>query len=194
MSTFQSLMTLVMAVGTACAGANEWHADLARASSAEVTFDAVGKPSLLQIHGKSGSAPKGRLIFSGRSLTGTARFDLRTLETGISLRDTHMKEKYLETGKFPEATLEFHRTALPSDFGPGKKMANVPFEGDLTLHGKKKAVRGKLTLDPSGSSVVVHAQFVLQTPDFGIARPAYAGISLADAVTANVALTAPFAR
>jgi hypothetical protein len=67
-----------------------------------VTFEATGKPSFIKIKGE------------GTKLTHTEKkekdkkidlfeFDMADLNSGIDLRDLHMKEKYLKTKEFPKA-------------------------------------------------------------------------------------------
>src|SRR5262249_37220642 len=57
------------------------------------------------------SAFSGDLVLADTSgaVSGAVEVDLRTLQTGIGLRDRHLKEKYLETGRdntFATARLE----------------------------------------------------------------------------------------
>src|SRR5262245_62020670 len=67
-------------------------------------FHAVGRPSMLKITGK-GPGPKGEIKAEGSKVTGSFSVDLNAVTTGISMRDHHMKEKYLQTDKFPNAEL-----------------------------------------------------------------------------------------
>ena len=72
----------------------------------DVKFTAVGKPGFLKIRGESkGQFPKGSIKIEKDSVTGEFDFDLKNLDTGIELRNTHMKDKYLEVAKFPSAKL-----------------------------------------------------------------------------------------
>ena len=38
-------------------------------------------------------------------ISGMAKVDLNKLDSGIELRDEHLKEKYLHTKKFPDAMI-----------------------------------------------------------------------------------------
>jgi polyisoprenoid-binding protein YceI len=49
------------------------------------------------------------LTQEGKVLARELKVPLETLKTGISLRDEHMRDKYLETTKFPYATLTLGR-------------------------------------------------------------------------------------
>src|SRR5262245_17940595 len=90
---------------------SSWFTDLA-SSKGTVEFEAIGRPSALKIHGK-GEAPKGKLTVKDSQVSGQVSFRLDSLQTGIALRDKHMKEKYLESEKFPEATLQITKIEPP---------------------------------------------------------------------------------
>lgn len=66
-------------------------------------FTAVGKPGFLRINGEGGKVG-GELILDGtKEIVKTEiKVNVTQLNSGIDLRDQHMKEKYLETTKFPE--------------------------------------------------------------------------------------------
>jgi polyisoprenoid-binding protein YceI len=155
-----------------------------------VEFDAVGWPSALKIHGK-GEGLEGRLRVEGAGVSGAIAFDLQSLSTGIALRDRHMKEKYLETARFPRATLTLSRVALEKvpatdRFGP----VAVPFGGTLSLHGVEQPVTGEAKIARSGSSLTTTATFEINIKDFGIGVPSYMGITVAEKVQVRVGFPA----
>ena len=69
---------------------------------------AIGRPAAIKILGKS-KGPSGELKIQKSDqdflVNGEAIIDLDSFETGINMRDQHMKEKYLETGKGKNAKL-----------------------------------------------------------------------------------------
>src|SRR3989338_6695806 len=69
---------------------------LKTSEAGDVRFLAVGKPSMLKIHGK-GKILAADFQLEKESLKGSAEVDLNSIDTGIALRNQHMKEKYLET-------------------------------------------------------------------------------------------------
>ena len=161
------------------------HVDFA-SDSGNTEFVAVGHPSALKIHGK-GPAPQGELTLAATRIKGTLTFDLASLNTGISMRDHHMKEKYLEVGKYPRATLRISRIQLSTPLPSGDfKLDDIPFEGPLTLHGKTVPVKGTVSLAHAGSQLLVNASFALKISDYAIALPTFAGITMADEVTVHV--------
>jgi polyisoprenoid-binding protein YceI len=78
----------------------------------KVEFEGTGKPSLLKIHGSSEQKIEGYFVFDGKKISGKAVFNLESLDTGIDLRNEHMKTRYLEVAKFPKAELEIKEIVL----------------------------------------------------------------------------------
>ncbi len=161
----------------------------AKGQNGTVEFNAVGRPSALKIHGKGG-APSAKLQVDGKTLSGTASFKLETLDTGIKLRNEHMKAKYLEIAKFPEAVLTFQNIALPKDLKSNVVLTDVPFTGTLRLHGVEKPVQGKTSAEKNGKKLKVDAMFDLKISDFNIPTPGFAGITMAEDVSVKVSFEA----
>ncbi len=161
----------------------------------DVTFLAVGRPSALKINGK-GPAPKGSFAVENSKqnpkLSGKIQFSLDALETGIAMRDRHMKEKYLETGKFPVAELDLKNIALPQSLPDGDfTLENIAFEAPLTLHGTTRNVNGRAKIARAGGHMIVNAEFGLKISDYAISLPSFAGITVADEVKINVNTESP---
>jgi polyisoprenoid-binding protein YceI len=125
---------------------------------------------------------------SSDSWLGTITVDLATLETGIALRDEHMRDTYLEVGKggdFSRAVLSQVRlSAIDRDTLTGRGT----FTASLRLHGVERAVTGKADIRRSGEHLRVKASFPLKIADFGIATPRYLGVGVKDEVTVQVTL------
>ena len=156
-----------------------------------VEFLAIGKPSALRIHG-IGKEISGNFSVHGNLIEGSATFPLNTLATGIDTRDHHMKEKYLETSKFPNATLRISKVALPHVIPAGDfSFKEIPFEGPLTLHGQTKNVRGTMTVARAAGQMLVQAQFGLKISDYAVSIPSFAGIVMADEVNVDVHTNSP---
>lgn len=158
--------------------------------SSKVKFLAIGRPSLLKINGE-GSAPKGQVKIDGAKATGSFEFDLDSLKTGIDLRDSHMKEKYLQTAQFKDAKLTIDSLSLPAGWDPNKPaLADQPFEGKLLLHGVEKPVKGTFKVEGGNAAQLpVAAEFQIKLTDYAIDIPSYAGIKVADDVKVQVAMT-----
>ncbi|HEY8278965.1 MAG TPA: YceI family protein [Bdellovibrionota bacterium] len=152
--------------------------------SGKVEFLAVGRPSMLKIHGNA-AGPEAALTAAGHQLKGAIEFSLDKLDTGISLRNEHMKEKYLQVKEHPKAKLTL--VDAPVDPSFEKDLSNASeksFRGKLSLHGKEKEVSGTYT----AKGGVVQAKFPITLSDFGIDVPKYLGITVADTVNVDVEL------
>jgi hypothetical protein len=159
--------------------------------SGTVDFEAIGRPGALRIHGK-GIAPHGNLKISGSELTGNFLFDLSSLDTGMNLRNEHMKKKYLEVDKFPEAKLTITKLDLPKDFNIDHcEIDKAKFEGNLLLHGVEKPIKGDSKISCKTNQVNFSAGFDIVVEDYGIAIPSFAGVTMAKDVKVSIAATAP---
>ena len=116
--------------------------------------------------------------------------DLRTLDTGINLRNEHLRENYLEVDKAPgydRATLsEIDLKGVNPDSPEGKGS----FTGSLMLHGTKKTVSGPAEIRKAGSGVRVKASFPVNLSDFAIPEPRYLGVGVKNTVQVEVTFTA----
>lgn len=149
--------------------------------ASRVEFLAVGRPSLLKIRGSSARELQANLILSDGSVSGAFQFKLETLDSGISKRDQHMKEKYLEVARFPIATMELNPVAWVLD-------SEQNFHGTLELHGVKRPVSGKVRFHPEtpGNQYAVESSFGIRLQDFAIEIPRFAGVTVADDVMVQV--------
>ena len=157
-------------------------------------FSAIGKPSALKIVGKSG-APKGTLLLTQNNLEGALLLDLNGLDTGIELRNHHMKEKYLQTQTYPQARLKLQSVGFPlekmmSDYAA----AEVPFSGSLLLHGVEKPVTGKGTFKRAGDTLTGSAVFQIKLSDFAIGVPSFMGVTVADVVNVTTTFQVPLVQ
>ncbi len=161
--------------------------------SGVVEFHATGHPSALKIVGK-GTSPKGIFTINGKLVSGSAHFQLALLDTGIEMRDRHMKEKYLEVQKYPEAALTLTKLELPQEFTHDASFSKVPFTGTLSLHGVQHSVSGTVDVSRKENQVMIHANFGLKIADYAIALPIFAGITMADDVQIMIQSTAPLVK
>jgi polyisoprenoid-binding protein YceI len=123
-------------------------------------------------------------------LDGRLQSDLRTLDTGIALRNDHLRDKYLEVGKgegFGAAVLSDLR--LEDADGPAFR-GRTRFTGMLMLHGVRKAVAGQADIRRDGNEVQVSANFPIRLDEFSIPAPRYLGVGVRNEVQARVLLVA----
>ncbi|MEB3198619.1 MAG: YceI family protein [Candidatus Sericytochromatia bacterium] len=111
--------------------------------------------------------------------SGKVIVDLPSLDTGISLRNEHMRGA-LETEKFPKAVFAFDGIRVPGNRLPADKPVTGMATGSMTIHGvtKKITVPVELTLLPqqdasyrAGDWVHVTSQFKLKVTDYGVQLP-----------------------
>ena len=122
-----------------------------------------------------------------RPFDGSLAVNLRTLDTGIGLRNKHLRENYLEVEKgagFDTATLS--QIDLKG-FTPEDLDGKGTFTGLLTLHGVTKSVTGTAEIHQVGASLRVKAAFPVNLPDYSIAKPRYLGVGVKDTVQVEVA-------
>jgi polyisoprenoid-binding protein YceI len=124
------------------------------------------------------------------ALNGDLSMDLTTIETGINLRNQHLREKYLEISKgrgFDKAVL----SAIQLDDADGAAFAGRSrFSGMLLLHGMSQRVTGTADIRPEGTGRRVKSEFTLTLTDFGITPPEYLGVGVAGKLLIKVQLTA----
>jgi polyisoprenoid-binding protein YceI len=155
--------------------------------SGAATFTAVGKPGFIRINGE-GPIPAGKFEIDEKTgiKGGEIQIKLDQLTTGLSLRDSHMKEKYLETAKFPTAVF----TVQEAKFPDGKIPELFDLPGILNLHGKQLPVTASVHGKVNSGSASGEADFEIVLSDFGIEIPQFSGITVANSVKVHIRLEA----
>ncbi len=187
----KSTHALVIAIGLVATGAatRAHAAESYRISGGEVTVSCpltVG--GSFEAKTKTLSGEIAPAADQSGAVGGTLKVELQTLETGIAMRDRHMKNNYLEVEKPGFATATF------DDIRVEKLDGKTTFTGVLTLHGQKKKISGAADLQQKDGRIKVQAQFALKVSDFEIPAPAYLGIGVRDEIQIKVALTATPAK
>jgi hypothetical protein len=119
-----------------------------------------------------------------RAVIGALRVNLQTLETGIGIRDRHMRNNYLEVQKGPEyaqATIENIRIE--------KLEGKTSFTGTLLLHGQRRNIAGTAELKSQRGGIRVQAQFPIRVSEFAIDEPTYLGVGVRDEIQVKVTMT-----
>ena len=152
------------------------------AEKGQVTFTAKGRPALISIRGE-GAGVEGMLTENKEIISGEVSFQLKSLHTGIELRDEHMKNKFLEIEKYPIAIFKINDMKIP-------EQANKPFKftGTMTLHGVQQPIEGEASLRTAESTNRLTAEFKIQLTKFQIIIPSFQGITVAENVQVNVDL------
>ncbi len=159
-----------------------------KGDKSKIEFLAVGNPSAIKIRGELKGSPeealKGELRIENFKAKGQITAKLDAFETGISLRDKHMREKYLETGKYPEAKLEVTDLLVPQSFAEESFSAEAEtFKGTLTMREKTVPVSGTVSMKGTKENMEMKFQFPVKTTDFKIDTPSFMGVTVASEVT-----------
>ena len=121
----------------------------------------------------------------GDSATVRFEVDLASLDTGIKMRNTHMRENHLETAKYPTAIFEGAvlrgRSAKALEAG---RAESLDVEGTFTLHGVSRriqiAVEAVYRPTPAPARIEFKTTFPVGLADYAISRPQFLFLKLAD--------------
>ncbi|OLB63294.1 MAG: hypothetical protein AUI11_02035 [Acidobacteria bacterium 13_2_20CM_2_66_4] len=119
------------------------------------------------------------------ALKGAFAVDLMKLETGISLRDRHLRNNYLEVQKGADFAV-----AKMEDIKIQKLAGKTTFSGKLMLHGQQRDITGTADVQQDGKGYRVDATFPIQISAFQIPEPTYLGVGVSDQINVHVVLTA----
>jgi polyisoprenoid-binding protein YceI len=119
--------------------------------------------------------------------TGTVTVDLRSLDTGIELRNRHMRDNHLHTDSFPNAVFVIDSIRSRTATAEG---AEVMAHGTMTIHGTSRPISAAGTVQSvSGAGMRIQTEFPLVITAYGIPRPEFLFLKLAEEVKIVVDLT-----
>jgi len=150
---------------------------LGGASQGSVSFFAAG-PGGLKIVGTTSDISVGE-----DAANVTVTVPLASLATGISLRDHHMRDKYLEVGKYPNAQLTVPRASLRF---PSGAPVTADVDGTMSIHGVRRPVKIHYTARPAGDGLDVQGTTHVNMTEFGIQVPSYFGVTVKPDVDLDV--------
>ena len=101
---------------------------------------------------------------------------LYTIDTGIGLRNSHMRDRYLETSIYPDASFSGKVTEVVSE---NENKSEVTLSGLLSIHGisQTKMVSGSIERIDA-STLLIKASFSLLLTEFNIDIPQFAILKL----------------
>lgn len=111
------------------------------------------------------------------------RIDVSSLDTGIAMRNEHLRDRYLAAEKFPTMSFKSVSVASPIRTITANQPVDVSVTGDMTLHGVTKRITvpvrvvvipaSELTKASRGAGDWIHATatFPIKLTDFGIDVP-----------------------
>lgn len=177
-SAFLSLVVL----GAISVEPNVADASLARAGTPNVQFSAVG-PAGLKIVGTTHE-----LDLRESDAAVVISVPLANLDTGISLRNKHMREKYLEVDKYPRAELTVARADVHLPEAGAETSGEAP--GTMAIHGVSRPVRFSFRVKRDGAGIHVTGSVHVNINDHGILVPSYLGVTVKPDVTVELSFDA----
>lgn len=127
----------------------------------------------------------------GDSITVHLEVDMASLDTGSKLRNQHMRDRHLETAKFPKAI--FDGAAVLSPAGAkleAGKLTAFQIEGTFTCHGVSRRLRCDAQAAWVANGVSFSASFPVTLGDYNITRPEMLFLKLAETQQVRVSATA----
>ena len=153
------MLTNLLVCGLSFGGQLEIRVRLNPAGSFTAKSDALNVEGEFQVKGDGFTAKKITLL-------------LETLETGLSLRNEHMKKKYFEVVQYPKAWL------VEAVGSQGK------FKGKLVVHGVEKEIEGQYRFKDG----ILETNFSCRLSDFKIKEANYMGVGVEDEVSVYASL------
>lgn len=114
----------------------------------------------------------GYVAWHGDEMTDSSEFyfevDLNSLDTGIGLRNRHMRESYLETDAYRFASYSGRISHVEKDSSGSLKITAV---GTFNLHGVEKSLDLSVLAKKGADAFIVESHFVISLTDFDIKVP-----------------------
>lgn len=137
-----------------------------------------------------------------KPVSATFDVDLASIDTGIPLRNEHMRDNFLETKQFPKATFTLKKLLNPPKQLKAGQRVKLQAQGDFSCHGKSvsKTIPAEITYmtkckatetKREGCDIIqIRASFPVAFKDHGIKRPEIVFQKLADTVIVSISATA----
>ena len=162
-----------------------------------VTFDAGTNISAVTVHGKSTSlraraqVQQSGDVFAIEQMS--ASLPIKTITTGLGLRDQHMR-KYIFTtndGAMPDLSFAADKAdCVPATGGRGESICNI--SGRLAIRGIERPFTLALKVNRAGNGYRATGGTTVKLSTYGIPQPSQLGVTASDEVTLRVEFTATF--
>jgi polyisoprenoid-binding protein YceI len=132
--------------------------------------------------------------------------DLASMNTGNAQRDRHMREKYLETDRFPKAVFTLRRIENPArlELTAGQPTV-VRVAGTLSIHGVERPLTAEVRVTRLARETIggrefpvevlrVHTEFPVRLSDYRIRTPRFLFIKMSNTVRLAIDLYAEAPR
>lgn len=181
--------TILSSSGARLAAAQELHVDGGK--STVVRF--ISRTQLAEFEGVT-ERIDGYVVLGGRGLAMTHpsetdlyfEVDLASIDTGIGLRNRHMRDNYLEVEKYPYAS--FAGRIARTEFGKDGA-ARVVAQGAFTVHGVTRPHEIPCEVAPSDEGYRATCAFLVRLSDHAIEIPNVMFLELANEIDVRVEFT-----
>ena len=156
----------------------------------KVSFNVGSNVPFLKVSGSS-SAVKGSgegTVAGNVAEVRSAQFEVdpKTLKTGISVRDQHMYEQVFTAANGSIAPVVLRTGAFQAKRNPASGKWEANFQAQLTLRGVTRPVRFQASAEQKGTGVIINAEGVVKTSEFGVKPITYSGAKVNDGVNVMV--------
>jgi len=190
------MRTLIIAAGIAACIASPTIADIwtiEPQSGNEVVF--VSKAPMETFEGRTDGI-SGEVTLDparvGDSVTVHIEIDMAGFDTGKEKRNEHMRERHLETARYPKAVFDGLTVLEPRDVAlDAGRMITFEVEGTLELHGVKRRLRATVDVTrTTEGALAIEAKFPVTLADYDISRPTFLFLKLGETQQVTVTATA----
>jgi hypothetical protein len=112
--------------------------------------------------------------------------DLGSLDTGVGMRNRHMRDDYLEVKRYPYA---IYTGVIQSVRATGPGAFRVTAAGTMMIHGVKKPMEVPCDVLEAGTGYRAHCALHVQLSDFDIEIPRLMFLKLSNDIGLDVAFT-----
>jgi polyisoprenoid-binding protein YceI len=162
-------------------------------TSGTATFDASTNISAINVHGKSTNLQARAAVKETGDVLTIERVDatlpVKTLTTGMGLRDEHMRKYVFTTsdGQTPDVKFTSEKAACAAGNG-GESTCQV--SGQLAIRGTTRPFAIALKVKKAGDGYRAAGDGIVKLSSYGIERPSQLGVTTADDVKLHLEFTA----
>lgn len=173
---------LIILIGIAVIFAAEFHVDKEQENLVKFTSDAPVE----KIVGVTDKID-GYILWQDDNFAQNSEFyfevDLASIDTGIGLRNRHMRENYLETDKYPFASYGGQITQVV-DNEDGTFM--VTTSGTFKLHGVEREIQLDGLVSKIADGYKAESRFEVKLADYNIERPQFMFLKIGEVIQLEV--------
>jgi polyisoprenoid-binding protein YceI len=168
-----------LALGVALAPASA-AAALKASGKPDIHFFAEGSPGALDIDGATNTLA---IADDGTKIVFTV--PMKSVSTGIDMRDEHMNEKFVQVEQFPNAILTINKADIQLGTTLGEEKSGT-VSGTFNIHGADQPVTVTYNTKKSKTGWRAMAKFEFDVTKSGIAIPDYLGVTVDPKMHAEV--------